>query len=295
MTLVNVLRGLGSSLAVQWYHAHWLSALLYLVITLAVARLADYLLSRHGGGLTKVLRRELSGAEMTRLRMIRHLTIAMILFIGIALALVQFPQVGTLARSMLASAGITALVVGFAARSVLANVVSGIIIAFSQPVRIGDYISVDDIYGTVEEIGLTYTYIRALDDRRLIIPNDLLTSKVVHNYSIVDPLSAVQVDLVVPITANLGEVQRVALDEIGRCAPAVEGHPPAAEIVTAALDNVTVRLTVWLSDPAQRPSFARALRLNVLQRLQAAGLIGTRAAETPSEKSEDGEGVQNPA
>jgi len=269
MTFIGVL------VATQWYHAHWLSALIYLIATLVVARLADYLLSRHGGGLTKVLHRDLNVAETTRLRMIRRLAVAAILFVGLALALVQFPQVGTLARSMLASAGITALVAGFAARSVLANIVSGIIIAFSQPVRIGDYISIDDTHGTVEEIGLTYTYIRTLDERRMIIPNELLTSKVIHNYSIVDPLSAVQVDLVVPVATDLDKVQKLALAEIGRVAPAVEGHLPAVEVVAVALDSVTVRLTVWLPDPTQRPRYVQALRLAVLQRLQTDGIVGT--------------------
>ena len=268
MTAVDVI------IATRWYHARWLSALIYLVVTLVAARLADYLLSRHGGGLTKVLRRELSVAETTRLRMIRRLAVTAILFVGLGLALVQFPQVGTLARGMLASAGIAALVVGFASRSVLANAAGGIIIAFSQPVRIGDYISIDDVHGTVEEVGLTYTYIRALDERRMIIPNDLLTSKVIHNYSIVDPLSAVQVDLMVPIAADFDKVRRLALDEIGRLAPAVDDHLPAVEVVDTALDSATVRLTVWLPDPAQRQGYARALRFGVLQRLQADGIVG---------------------
>lgn len=257
---------------------HWLRALIYLVATIALARVVDFLLARQGGGLSRVLRRELTVAEKTRLRMVRRLAVFGILFVGIAFALMQLPQVGTLARGMLASAGITALVVGLAARSVLANLVSGIIIAFSQPVRIGDYISLDDVQGTVEEIGLTYSYIRTFDERRLVIPNDLFASKVIHNYSIIDPLNGVEVDLVLPPATDLENALRVALDEAGRAAPALEGHPPSVEVVAQALDSVTIRLTVWITDPAQRLGTERALRLAALQRLAAAGVIEGPAA-----------------
>lgn len=264
--------------AVHWYDARWARALVYLVLTLVLARLIDRLLARYGGGLAKVLRRDLTVAEATRLRMIRRLAVVVILFVGIAIALVQFPQVGTLARGMLASAGITALVVGFAARSVLANIVSGVIIAFSQPVRLGDYIAIDDIHGAVEEIGLTYTYIRTLDDRRLVIPNDLFASKVIHNYSIIDATSAVEVEVVVPIAADLESVRRLILEVLTAAAPPVEGRPPSVDVVACGLDSVTLQLRVWVTDPRQRAATGRVVRLNVLARLKAAGVIGAPTA-----------------
>jgi small-conductance mechanosensitive channel len=262
----------------HWYDVRWARAIFYLVLTLVLARLVDRLLSRYGGGLTKVLRRDLTVAETTRLRMIRRLCVIVILFVGIAISLMVFPQVSTLAQSMLASAGITALVVGFAARSVLANVVSGVIIAFSQPVRLGDYVAIDDIHGEVEEIGLTYTYIRALDDRRLVIPNDLFASKVINNYSIVDTVSAVEVEIVVPIATDLDRVRQLALETMAAAAPPLEGRANTAEVIGCALDSVTVQLRVWIADPRQRAAVARAVRLDMLARLKAAGVIGAPAA-----------------
>lgn len=262
----------------HWYDVRWARAILYLVLTLVLARLVDRLLSRYGGGLTKVLRRDLTVAETTRLRMIRRLCVIVILFVGIAISLMVFPQVSTLAQSMLASAGITALVVGFAARSVLANVVSGVIIAFSQPVRLGDYVAIDDIHGEVEEIGLTYTYIRTLDDRRLVIPNDLFASKVIHNYSIVDAVSAVEVEIVVPIAADLDRVRQLALEAMAAAAPPLEGRANTAEVIGCALDSATLQFRVWIADPRQRAAVARAVRLDILAKLKAAGVIGAPAA-----------------
>ena len=88
---------------------------------------------------------------------------------------------------MLASAAIIAGVIGIAARAPIANLVSGIMIAFSQPVRLNDYISVDGEFGTVEQISLIYTYIRTADGRRVVIPNEAFAMKAVHNYSMGSP------------------------------------------------------------------------------------------------------------
>ena len=150
---------------------------------------------RHG----RDARRDAGPSERTRFVMIRRLVWISILFVGGGIALPHDPGIGSLARAMLASAAIIAGVIGIAARAPIANLVSGIMIAFSQPVRLGDYISIDDDYGTVEQISLIYTYIRTVDDRRVVIPNEAFAIKAVHNYSMGSPGSMVAVNLAVPL------------------------------------------------------------------------------------------------
>ena len=173
--------------------------------------------------MTRLLGKEPDSAGRTRFVMVRRLAQASILFVGVAFALSQFPVVGTVARAMLASVAIFAAVIGIAARAPLANLVSGVMIAFSQPVRLGDYISVDDVYGTVEEIGLTYTYIRTHDNRRVVIPNEAFASKAVNNYSMGSPGSMVEVSFAVPLTVDLEKVRAAALEVADRLTPAPEG------------------------------------------------------------------------
>src|SRR5665648_734003 len=103
--------------------------------------------------------------------MIRRIIQAAMLIIIDRMALLQLPFFHAPSGAILAAAAIFAGVIGIAARAPLANRVSGVMIAFSQPVRLGDYISIDDVYGTVEEIRFTYTYIRTPDNRRVVIPN----------------------------------------------------------------------------------------------------------------------------
>jgi len=79
---------------------------------------------------------------------------------------------------------VLALVVGFASQRTLANFVAGILIAITQPVRLGDRVSYAGVDGVVEEIGVTYTFIRAADGSRLVVPNDKLASDTIVNSSI---------------------------------------------------------------------------------------------------------------
>ena len=126
----------------------------------------------------------------------------------------------------------------------LANLVSGIIVALAQPVRIGDYVAIDEWEGTVEEVRLTYSYIRAGDNSRIVIPNEQLGSKVIRNFTIVDETSAAVVEFVVPAAAALGEVRREALDVAAAFSRgrSLERQPTLA-VTELAADTVRLRLT----------------------------------------------------
>ena len=112
----------------------------------------------------------------TRLRFVRRLIYAAILLIGIAIALSQFTGVSKLAASLLASGAIAAAIIGFAARQTLANVVAGIMLAITQPLRVGDWVTFEGNYGVVEDVRLNYTVLRTASDERVVIPNERLAA-----------------------------------------------------------------------------------------------------------------------
>ena len=257
--------------------AHWVpyaKAGAYLLLTVLAAQVVNWLFSRRYRLKVRLLGRPLALSETSRLRAVRRLVVAVILFVGIALALVQIPLVGSLARGMIASAGITALVVGLASRSVIANFVSGLIIAISQPVRIGDLVTVDDVTGTVEEVRLTYTYIATADNRRVLIPNEQLTSKIIHNYTLVDPVNSAAFEFEVPPNAPLPMVFSLVLEELRGLAPEGEAGEPALQIVAVTVGAVRLRVTVW--DHTRQTAVAHAAEVQraVVERLQAHGVFG---------------------
>lgn len=256
--------------------------LLILIVTFVLAWLVNRLMERHGGGISRVLSSKLPAADETRMRVARRLIVAAIVFVGVMFALTKLPEVGSVARGLLASAGVTALIVGFAARSVLANLVSGVIVALAQPVRIGDYVAIDGWEGTIEEVRLTYSYIRADDNSRIVIPNEQLASKVVRNFTIVDEASAAAVEFVVPATAALGDVRREALDVAAAFSRGRSRERQATLAVTElSADTVRLRLTVWQESKPDADRAAAGLRFALEERLKTT-VLGTPADPDPS-------------
>src|SRR2546421_4571668 len=122
-----------------------------MLITVVVARLID----------RRIARRRLPVEAMTRYRVVRRSVTTAIVFVGLLSALLVIPQVRAVAGGLLASSAVVGIVVGFASQRTLGNFVAGLLIAFTQPLRLGDDVEVGGGSGVVEEIGLTYTVIRA--------------------------------------------------------------------------------------------------------------------------------------
>lgn len=259
--------------AVSWSESDWLRALVYFVITLVAAWIVDWLLASRGGGVTRRLSKNLPPAGKTRLRLARRLIVAAIVFVGTMIALFQLPEVGGLARAMLASAAFTAVVVGLAARSALANPLAGIAIAITQPVRLGDYVTFGDVEGTIEEVGLTYTYIRTADNRRVIVPNEQLASSTLHNHTIVDEASSAAVDFVAPPGASLETVSAIALEEARRANADDTGREPALTVTDLPAEGPHLRITIWGADRRAADRAASAVRLALHDRLCESGLL----------------------
>src|SRR4051794_41584933 len=116
-------------------------------------------------------RLNLDPAAVTRYRVLRRSIFAAIVFIGILTALLVIPQVRTIAGGILASGAVLAVVLGFAAQRTIGNFIAGILIAFSQPVWLGDEVELEGGRGGVEEIGVTYTWGRLPDGDPPGIPN----------------------------------------------------------------------------------------------------------------------------
>lgn len=99
------------------------------------------------------------------------------------MALAQFTELKRLATGILASTAVLAAIVGFAAQHTIGNMVAGVQLAISQPIRIGDRISFEEIEGRVTDITLSYTYVDPGDESTVVIPNQMLVEGIVHNRS----------------------------------------------------------------------------------------------------------------
>jgi len=171
---------------VSYFQAHaeeFYRALAILVITVLVARLTSYFIKKSIYTLTKKLGKEIPPSEYTRLKVLIHLIVILIYFLGIFSALYQFEAISRLAATLFASAGVIGIFLGIAAQSTLGSVVSSFILSISQPFRLGDEIEIEGKRGIVKEITLFYTRIKLPEGSILVVPNKKLTEANLINHS----------------------------------------------------------------------------------------------------------------
>jgi small-conductance mechanosensitive channel len=195
----------------------------------------------------------------TRLQISRRILDAIIWIVAISISLSQFPELRVFSAGLLASAGISGIIVGFAARSTLGNAVAGVTIAFAQPIRIGDEVELRGERGTVEDITLLYTVVRLWDGKRLIVPNDTLSTEVLKNLTLGSVSRTVRVDIIVP---PKGDARAVTEGLLGVAAsePGVDhqGPKPKVEILKVDPAGALLRLSATCSDTSSAERLTQA-------------------------------------
>jgi len=129
---------------------------------------------------------QVSRSTKTRLRFLRRLVLLVVFLVVLAIALSQFTELKRLAAGILASTAVLAAIIGFAAQHTIGNMVAGVQLAVSQPIKIGDRISFEEVTGRVVDITLSYTYVNPGDGTSVVIPNQMLVDGIVHNLSTED-------------------------------------------------------------------------------------------------------------
>jgi len=209
----------------------------------------------------RITRRGLKAEAATRYGVLRRTIFGAIIFIGVFSALLVIPQVRALAGAILASSAVVGLVVGFAAQRTIGNFIAGLLIAFAQPLRLGDEVEVGGTRGVVEEIGLTYTWVRTRDNDHLVIPNEKLASETIRNFTIRTTRTLAEVSVQVPSTADLPAV-----------VAALEQESPEVR-VTGLRGGPTVSVSRWVESGADLDREESNLRIAVHERLRSLGIL----------------------
>ena len=227
-----------------WQHV--LIAAAVIAITWVVAKFVDWRISR----------RDLPPDVVTRYRVLRRTIFIVIVFLGVMSALLVIPQVRAIAGGVLASGAVLALVIGFASQRTIGNFVAGILIAISQPLRLGDEVEVEGTRGIVEEIGLTYTWIRTRDNDRLVVPNERLASQTIRNSTIRSSTMFAEAAVQVPADAKLREVVK-----------ALGSDGDEVHVTDLAGDKATIVVRKRVSGEGAVERAASDLRLKIAEQL----------------------------
>lgn len=252
-------------------HEDEITAVATLIVAFVLAEIVDRVMSKRALRVSAaVAGGELSAVATTRLRLVRRLIFATIIVVGFGIALAQLPAVKSIAAGILASSAVLGLVVGFAARQTLANGIAGVLLAITQPIRIGDLVTFEQQTGEVEDVQLTYTYIRLDDGSRLIVPNERLAQSSIENHTVIDPRVQVEVSVWVPPDTDLDAA--LALIESG-------DDDVRALVAESDKEGVRLSATTWAPTPRERGAVAADLRRRWLRELREHSLSSVRSSE----------------
>lgn len=236
---------------------------------MTVADEADEQLVRHG--------------QNMRVKVARQATNAVVLFVGAALALTQFEVMRKLGVSLLASAGVLTVVVGFAAQKSVGNLIAGIQISVAQPIRIGDRVRISDDVGWIEEITLTYVTMKTWDGRRRVLPITYFLDNQFENWTKTSKQKTTAVfihaDHRLPVQRMREEMTRV-LREI----PEWDGDVSNFILTETTAQSIVVRATASADDAGKAFDLGCALReklMTFLQELEGGRYLPRTRVELP--------------
>ena len=186
----------------------------------------------------------------TKIKYVEKIFDVLVVFIAIGLFLMGFDGFRRVGNSLLASAGLASLILGFAAQKSLGTLIAGLQVAFTQPIRIGDAVLVENEWGEIEEINLTYVVVRIWDLRRLVVPISYFLEKPFQNWTrtSADLVGSVLLpfDYSVPIEALRAELGRCL-----RASPLWDGKVNSLQVVDASDRAITVRALVSARNSGQ--------------------------------------------
>lgn len=197
---------------------------------------------------------DLKPDDSTNFRFLYYALVATIYLTGFGFAIWNVPFLKHVAQSMLAGAGILAIVIGFASQQALANIVSGVFIVMFKPYRLGDRITVKDtMRGVVEDINLRHTVIRNFENQRIVIPNSIISNEVLINSNYTDDKLCRFINIGISYGSDIDLAKNIMAEEVQnhslnidiRAEEDIEKGTPRVTVRVVLLDQSSVNLRAW--------------------------------------------------
>jgi small-conductance mechanosensitive channel len=221
---------------------------------------------------------------VTRIAILRRFLVGAIAIVTLCLILMSIPDIRQIGVTLFASAGLAGLVAGLAARPAISNLIAGIQIAVTEPIRLEDSVTVEGEFGNVEEIGTTYVVVRLWDLRRMIVPLSYFIEKTFQNWTRVTAdllaTAVVYVDYTIPV-----ERVREELERILKSTELWDGKVWNLQVTNCTDSKIELRAMCSAADPGRAwdlRCFVREQLIAYIQQERAGTLLKTRAeVETP--------------
>lgn len=206
-------------------------------------------------------------AIATQIQVVRRIAVALVSVIAISVALLTFSSVRAAGAGLLASAGIVGLAAGIAARPILANILAGLQIALSQPIRVDDVVVIDDHWGRIEQIALTYVVVRIWDLRRLVVPISYFVENSFENWTKSSSQVLGSVHLELDYLAPVEEL-RDAFNKILAESSSWDHETGVLQVTSAGTETMQVRCIMTAADSSESWSLQCEVREKLIAYLQ---------------------------
>ncbi|MEA1984892.1 MAG: mechanosensitive ion channel family protein [Euryarchaeota archaeon] len=263
-----------------WNITTILFVLVVVVSTVIVARIVDKLL-KHQFELVS----QRMNVDETVYGIVRHIAVALVYLAGVILVIARIPFLQDLSLALFAGAGFAGIVVGMAAQSTLANIISGLSLATFKPFRVGDRVDIRGEYGTISDITLRHTVVTTWDNRRLIMPNHIMSDEAIINWSIVDPTVWWHVDIGISYDSDIDLARKIMIEEAENhentmSLEQIKKYDTTLTEKDCTVVNLTelgdfamnMRLLFWVADRSLAYTMACDIREAVKKRFDAEGI-----------------------
>lgn len=275
LVFIQIMAGAISSIDIPLIVVTLITIALIALLTNKGVNVADRMMVRYIPILSRKVQFDM---DDTMQLMIRRVVSATIYAIGLMLIIYQIPQLRSLVTAILAGAGIAGLIIGYAAKDSLSNFTSSIFIAVFQPYRVGDSVDFRGEYGQVEDMTLRHTVIRTTDNKRIIVPNSVMSVEPIVNWSIKEPQINWVVDFDLEKASDIDRAREIIISKAKSHPIVLKDRPMTVQLISSRYSDLTLRLEMSVPGRNMAEGIGCEIREAVMKEFEAQGILPARAS-----------------
>ncbi len=240
-----------------WYMEYLVVPFGILLMAFALARVLRFFLDRSVKAASQTLK-----VDPTKYNFLKNALSSIVYISAIIIIFYSIPALKDYGLTLFASAGVFAAVIGFASQSAFSNIISGIFIVIFKPFRVGDIVNIGDLHsGEVEDITLRHTIIRNFENRRVVIPNAIISNETIINSHLTEETTCMFVIMGISYDSDIDLAMRIMQEEAMKHPNFVDhrteedvqnGEPPViVRLISFGDSSVNLRASVWAADPSR--------------------------------------------
>jgi small conductance mechanosensitive channel len=249
-----------------------------IIVTFIVSRILRFLVGRFFRAAARKLK-----VDPTRYNFFKNAVDFILFFIAMVVIFRSIPALHTVGTTLLTGAGVLAAIVGFASQAAFSNIISGFFLVIFKPFSVGDRVRIGQLYtGDVEDINLRHTTIKDFENRRVIIPNSVISNETIINSTITDEKTCMFVEVAISLSSNIDQAIKIIQEEAGRHRYYIDNrtdtekargeHPVMVRVMTFLDSGIHLRASVWAKDPTDGFDLKCDLNKSIKERFDAAGI-----------------------